>query len=125
MGAQPSIGNSHTATVFTMFKQIRPCLVLLALAVPSLAWSAEYRTGAIEKIYPADDDSATVYFRLVGDTCNDAGANEYYYFTSSRKGAKNWYALLLTAVATGKSVTVRVDACTRENKSVGYILMDP
>jgi hypothetical protein len=108
-----------------MFKRLRPFLMLLAMGVPSLGWSTEYRTGTIERIYPADDDNATVYFRLVGDTCNDAGANEYYYFTSSRKGAKNWFALLLTAVATGKSVTVRVDACTRENKSVGYVLMNP
>lgn len=68
--------------------------------------------GEIEIIYPT---GSKINFRLKNDSCNNTANNEYYYINmdTQQPAAKNWYALLLTASATGKPISVSVLSCAQ------------
>jgi type 1 fimbria pilin len=93
------------------------------VACPAGALAYTNTVGAVARIFPSGDSN--IYFRLADDQCNVASSGDYYYFSTTHAQAKNWYAVLLLASASGKQITVSVNDCATGNKAIRYLLIDP
>ncbi|GAA5445247.1 hypothetical protein Misp06_03446 [Microbulbifer sp. NBRC 101763] len=100
--------------------------LLLGLAALAANVQADAVVGPVARIYVHDN---IVNFRLKDDACKleSTVGNTYWRFSldSQPETAKAWYAMLLNAATTGKSVKLGVPSCDPENHQyIRYVYQD-
>lgn len=95
----------------------RTILVALALlTVP--AWSAEvWHTSRVAIIYPLADGPVGIMFHDDAASCTNTGSPKRHYLVVGQNsvtadGFERIYAAVLTALATGKSISIAFDDTT-------------
>ena len=85
------------------------------------AFSIETK-GLVERIFPTAD---YVNFRLKGDTCKSDPHNTYWKFSLTSEVGKAWFAMLLSAAATGTEIKVHASTCDKSASSdIYYLIQD-
>jgi hypothetical protein len=105
---------------FEPTKSIRIALMALTALLSAQSYATSY-IGKVDwiEIWP----SGNVAFKLVGVTA--PCATQQFIINKSNEGAKNLYAFLLTAKATGSSVTVAQSVCgPADGYGASYAIVD-
>lgn len=101
---------------------MRPLYVtaVIALVLAANNANAAWTTGSVKRIYP--DQAGKVYFWLDGDTCKNTSSNKYWYFQLGTDHASAWYAIMLSAAATGREIVVTHPTCnSASHQLIDYI----
>lgn len=110
-----------------MLKKILFSIILIVASAEAFSANVNH-TGKVSRIYPTG--AGAIYFQLYQETgCAPLKPNHYYVVQPSKPGFDEYYALLLAAAHSDKSIYVNVsdDACSNSSQAtsdVRYIFQD-